>query len=111
MSLTVLLLDPESKYEPSVLYRANITHNLTDMAQEAGLYKPLWRPDEINKNYANEIQEDVERGLNELLNNPEYFKRFNSSNGWGIYKHFVPFVENYLEAIKNYPEAEIYIIR
>lgn len=111
MSLTVLLLDPESKYEPSPIYNANITHNLTDMAEEAGLYKPLWRPEEMGANYANEIQDDVEKGLNELLNNPEYFKRFNSSNGWGLYEHFVPFVEDYLKAIKKYPEAEIYIIK
>ena len=33
--------------EPEGAYSANITHNLGKMAEEAGIYKHLWRPEEI----------------------------------------------------------------
>ena len=30
------------------VFTANITHNLTKMADSVGVYKALWRPEEIN---------------------------------------------------------------
>jgi hypothetical protein len=93
------------------VYWANITHNLGEMADKAGIYKALWRPEEIGAKYAKDIIETVEKGLADLKSRPEYFKQFNSPNGWGMYEHFVPFVEKYLEALKEYPEAEIHISR
>lgn len=93
------------------VYWANITHNLGKMAGEAGIYQALWRPEEIDAKYAKDIIEVVEKGLANLKAKPEYFEQFNSPNGWGMYKHFVPFVEKYLEALKEYPDAEIYISR
>jgi hypothetical protein len=111
MSLDVYLNDPTATYETDSLYWANITHNLGEMADKAGIYKALWRPEEIGAKYAKDIIEIVEKGLADLKARPEYFEQFNSPNGWGMYKHFVPFVEKYLEALKEYPDAEIYISR
>ena len=34
-----------------------------------------------------------------------------ATNGWGMYEHFVPFVEKYLEACKEYPDAVIEVSR
>jgi hypothetical protein len=93
------------------VYWANITHNLAEMASEAGIYKALWRPEEIAKAKAGEIVEILEKGLADLKARPDHFEAFNASNGWGMYKHFVPFVENYLAACKEFPEAEIYVSR
>jgi hypothetical protein len=93
------------------VYWANITHNLGEMAAMAGIYKALWRPEEINKTKAGEIVSLLEKGLAELKARPEYFEQFNSTNGWGLYEHFVPFVEEYLEACKEYPDAIIEISR
>ena len=111
MSLDVYLNDPTATYETDSLYWANITHNLGKMAGEAGIYKALWRPEEIEAKYAKDIIEIVEKGLADLKARPEYFEQFNSPNGWGMYEHFVPFVEKYLQALKEYPDAEIYISR
>ena len=107
MSLDISLIDPTSTYDTEPLYEANITHNLNKMADNAGIYQALWRPEEINAVYAKDIIDIVEKGLNELNKNPSYFEQFNSPNGWGTYKHFVPFVANYLEALKKYPESKI----
>ena len=76
--------------ENEEVYWANITHNLSKMAGEAGIYEALWRPEEIGKTKATEIVE-----LADLKARPEHFKTFNSPNGWGMYEHFVPFVEKY----------------
>ena len=92
-------------------YWANITHNLGKMADEAGIYKHLWRPEEINIKIAKELIEPLTNGLKELKDKPEHFKQFNSSNGWGMYEHFVPFVEKYLNACIEYPDAIVYVSR
>ena len=93
------------------VYWANITHNLNKMAGEAGIYEALWRPEEIGKTKASEIVELLEKGLADLKARPEHFEKFNSPNGWGMYEHFVPFVEKYLEACKEYPDAIIIVSR
>jgi hypothetical protein len=36
---------------------------------------------------------------------PKHYEKFNSSNGWGMYENFVPWIERYLEALKEYPES------
>ena len=92
-------------------YWANITHNLGEMADKAGIYYALWRPEEIGKIKASEIVELLEKGLADLKARPEHFETFNSPNGWGTYEHFVPFVEKYLEACKEYPDAVIEVSR
>jgi hypothetical protein len=81
------------------------------MADKAGIYYALWRPEEIEKVKAKDIIELLEKGLADLKERPKYFEKFNSPNGWGMYKHFVPFVEKYLEACKEFPESIIEISR
>ena len=113
------------------VYWANITHNLGKMAGEAGIYEALWRPhrlkegynilesdhqaewkfEEENKTTAKDIIPLLEKGLADLKARPEHFEKFNSPNGWGMYEHFVPFVEKYLEACKEYPDAIIEVSR
>lgn len=107
------------------VYSGNITHNLGKMAEEAGLYKALWRPYQLKEGYnipeddhhaeykyevenpvrAHEIISIIEKGLEDMIARPAHYKTFDSPNGWGLYKHFVPFIENYLEALKKYPES------
>jgi hypothetical protein len=99
------------KNEEECVYDANITHNLNTMADKADIYKALWRPEEINIFKAKGLIELLEIGLKDLKNRPEYFKEFNSSNGWGMYAHFVPFVEKYLNACKEFPESDIHVSR
>lgn len=131
MSLDVNLKDPTATYETASLYDANITHNLGEMADKAGIYEALWRPHRLIDGYdipeddfnaecefeeksiikSEDIIEIIEKGLKKLKENPEYFKQFNSPNGWGMYEHFVPFVENYLQALKEYPKAIVEVWR
>jgi len=97
--------------ESDEVYWANITHNLGNMAEECGIYKAIWRPEEIGKTKAAEIVEILENGLSDLIKRPDHFQQFNSSNGWGLYENFVPFVSKYLDACKEYPDAIIRVSR
>lgn len=97
--------------EENELYSANITHNLNTMADKAGLYELLWRPEDRGYTKAKDLIEGLKLGLTDLKSRPEYFEQFNSKNGWGMYEHFVPFVEKYLEACVESPEATIRVSR
>ena len=121
MSLDVYLNSPTpsacgecgsmAQYEE--LYSANITHNLSGMAGAAGIYKHLWRPDELEPpiTRAAELIEPLKAGVVWLKTNPEEAKKHNAANGWGLYEHFVPFVEKYLEACIQNPEALVNVSR
>lgn len=110
MSLDIYLKYEEDGNNINV-FDANITHNLGEMASKAGIYKALWRPEEIGAKEAKDIVFILEKGLAKLKKKPEYFSRFNSPNGWGMYEHFVPFVEEVLSACKQYPSAKITVSR
>lgn len=117
--------------ENEEVYWANITHNLGNMADEAGIYEALWRPHRLKEGYnipeedneaeykfecssetkASEIIDILEKGLADLKARPLHFEKFNSSNGWGMYHNFVPFVERYLEACKENPECIVKVDR
>lgn len=93
------------------VYWANITHNLGKMADAAGIYQHLWRPEELGIILAKDLIEPLTEGLKKMKADPDHYKQFNASNGWGLYEHFIPWIEKYLEACKQYPEAEISVSR
>ena len=93
------------------VFEANITHNLTEMADAAGIYEACWRPEESGAVTASDIIHLLEKGLADLKARPEYFKQFEPENKWGTYDGFVPWVEKYLAACKENPEAIIQVDR
>ena len=93
------------------VYDANITHNLGAMANAAGIYHALWRPDEIGLTTAGELIEPLEKGLAKLTADPDAFKVYNPANGWGDYDLLVRFTADYLAACKRYPEARVEVSR
>jgi hypothetical protein len=122
VSLDVYLESPEhtsqrcvhcgSTYEiRDELYSANITHNLSGMASEAGIYEALWHPEEIGALRARDIIHILRAGLRRLKANPERYTKFDAANGWGTYKNFVPWVERYLRACEQLPDAFIRVSR
>jgi hypothetical protein len=107
MSLDVYL----TAVRPTTVYGSNITHNLGRMAEEAGIYQHLWRPEEIGITTAEQLIEPLSVGLALLKSDPARFKAFNAPNGWGMYEHFVPFVEKNLDACRENPDAIISVCR
>jgi TRAP-type uncharacterized transport system substrate-binding protein len=105
MGLDLSLKKTVTEYK--TVFDANITHNLTEMANKAGIYKALWRPEELEITKASQLVNLLEEGLAKLKADPEFYRQFDASNGWGIYDDFVPFVERVLEACKEHPDADI----
>lgn len=97
--------------ETTRIYSRNITHNLTDMARAAGIYEPLWRPDEVVITYAHELIEPLAAGYVRLISDPVEFKRHNPPNGWGTYELLVEFVGDYLTACIKHPHATVSVWR
>jgi hypothetical protein len=107
MSLDISLI----KVMPTSVYSSNITHNLGKMADAAGIYRHLWRPEEIGITKAAQLIEPLEAGLALLKSDPERFKAYDAENGWGRYDNFVPFVEEYLAAAREHPDADVEVDR
>jgi hypothetical protein len=80
-----------------------------------GIYTALWSPEKLLDCKANPtagmLIDPLEEGLEKLKSNPDYFKKFDSPNGWGVYEHFVPFVEKVLDACKKHPKATVFTSR
>ncbi len=94
-----------TKVMPTDVFTSNITHNLNTMADTAGLYAALWRPEEIGVKTAEELIPFLEDGLEALRANPKYYKQFNPESGCGSYEGLVRFVEEYLQACRENPDA------
>ena len=92
-------------------FTANITHNLGEMAEKAGIYQALWRPKENGYAKAKNLIHPLEKGLDRLRTYPEFFRQFNPSNGWGTYEILVNFTEAYLSACRKHPHAEVSVWR
>jgi hypothetical protein len=107
MSLDVSL----TKVRSTEVFWANITHNLNDMAEAAGIYKHLWLPEEIGITHAGQLIEPLEAGLKKMKADPDKYREYDSPNGWGKYDDFVPWVERYIEACKQDPDAEVSVSR
>ena len=89
-----------------VLFNTQITHNLVPMAKAAHIYILLWKPYILTIELAKDLIEPLTSGLRDLRDRPEYFKRFNH-RVCGKYINFVVFVEGYLQACKDNPDAKI----
>ena len=101
----------DDEYETKLAYSANITHNLGCMAAEAGIYKHLWRPEEIGITKARELIDPLSYGVALMKREPERFIALNPPNGWGSYDGFVPWIEQYITACCEFPEAEVSVSR
>jgi len=105
MSLNVYL----TKTMRATVYDANITHNLGAMAREAGIHMHLWYPEEIGITKAKQLIEPLRAAVALMRADPTRFEKHNASNGWGLYENFVPFVENYLAACEERPDADVHV--
>jgi len=96
---------------PIEVFDKNITHNLTPMAVAAGIYKHLWRPEELGITKGEQLIDPLRKALNELRENPEKYEAHAPANGWGTYEGLISFVKAYLMACIEYPDADIEVSR
>lgn len=113
MSLDVYLLNNccEHCNRNDEFYSANITHNLSGMAQKAGIYNIVWRPEEHGINYAYQLIEPLTKAIADMKQNPDKYEKYDAPNGWGTYEHFVPWLERYLNACEEDPLSRVRVSR
>lgn len=75
------------------------------MAGEAGIYECLWHPERVGVVTASQLIEPLANALKAMREDPERFKKFDASNGWGTYAKFVPWLEHLLAACVRTPDA------
>ncbi len=100
-----------TRKETLSFFGANITHNLNQMAREAGIYKMLWRPEEIGITKASQLVEPLRAAVVLMRADPARFEKHNAENGWGTYKQFVPWIERYADACAANPDASVHVSR
>ncbi len=96
-----------TKVEREVLFQANYTHNVIEMAEEAGIYDCVWRPDEHGLEIAAHIIGPLRKGIALMKADPERFKKLDPPNKWGSYDTFLPWLESYLAACEEWPAATV----
>jgi len=89
------------------VYWANITHNLTLMAEAAGIYGVLWRPGENGIKTASQLIEPLRKGISAMKADPDRYETYNSPNGWGTYANFLPWLEELLKACEENPNTRV----
>lgn len=89
------------------VHSQNITHNLAAMADEAGIYKHLWRPEEIGIETAEQLILPLRAAIIRMAADPARFIRHNAENGWGTYYQFLPWLRELLEACEENPDATV----
>lgn len=97
--------------ETGEVFSYNITHNLANMADAAGIYGPVWRPEENGITKAKHLIVPLANGLETLEKNRWELKKLNPANGWGDYEGLVQFIKTYLVACIQYPEANVGVSR
>lgn len=98
----------ESEPRRVYVFDANYTHNCARMAEEAGIYKYVWKPEECEDvKTAGDLVEPLRRGINEMESNPSRFIAHNPENGWGSYDSFLPWLRKYLIACMVNENASI----
>jgi hypothetical protein len=100
MSLSIYI---KCKHCNAYLFDANITHNLGKMADKAGIYYAMWRPEEIGVTRPLQLVHILKKGIRELRKYPTYFHDFETANGWGKYEHLLELAVDYFKACVQYP--------
>jgi hypothetical protein len=103
MSLDITL----TAVRPTCVYDGSLTVNLAAMAKSAGLYHVLWSPKEQGILKAADLVKPLSRGLETLKDDPERFRKFDPSNGWGSYDEFIGFVARLLAVCEQNPDAQV----
>ena len=107
MSLDIYL----TAVRPTTVFESNITHKLTAMADAAGLYRALWRPNEMELVKAEQLIPILVAGRETLVTRRADMEALNPSNGWGSYDGLLRVVDEYLAACREHPDADISVSR
>lgn len=85
----------------------NYTSNVSGMWRKA-LGKPLGEYDGV---LAGDMIPDLERAVNDMIQNPQVYLPMNPDNGWGNYGGAKQYLEDILAACREHPKAFFHLSR
>ena len=94
-----------------VVFDKNITHNCGSHASALGIYKHLWRHEELKITQAIELISPLYTALKEIQANPTKYESCDPVSGWGTVESFTEFLKKVLQACLEHPYAEIEVSR
>ena len=97
--------------KPCTIWAIGITHNMTAMAEAAGLYECMWRPDEMCITLASQMIHPLRCGIAVLKREKKNLEKLNPENGWGSYDILLSVAQRYLAACEKNPNAEVEVSR
>lgn len=86
------------------VHKQNITHNLSSMAKQLGIYDFLWGEQERS---AGDMIKPLNIAIRLLNKNIDHYKKWDAENGWGTAEDFLLWLEELLGACIDNPSAEI----
>ena len=93
--------------KPCTIWAIGITHNLTAMAEAAGLYECMWRPEEICITLASQMIHPLRCGIAVMEQHKEKLEKLNPENGFGNYEFLLSVAQRYLAACEEHPNATV----
>lgn len=90
-------------------YDGNITSNASRIFNEAFNTNGYWT-DLLNGNSSSDVVPIVKQALINLCEKPSHYKQFDSPNGWGIWRDFLPFLAELHEGMINNPNDIIEVM-
>lgn len=96
------------------VFTRNITHNVNGIAEAIGVYGAVWRPEENGISKAHQVAEVLRPALEKLRANTDGYRdyrRLEPENGWGSVEGLINFLEAYLAACEQHPQADVAVWR
>ena len=105
MSWDILLKINTGKEDREVVDCGNYTYNVAPMYQKA-MGKTI---SDFNNMKCKDAISILEKGVKEMEENPDVYKKMNPENGWGDYEGSLDYLKNFLKECRQNPECIIEI--
>lgn len=93
--------------EGADVFVASVTHGLAKMAEAVGLYELLWHPERSGIVHARDLIDPLTDGLARLRRDRSRLDPFTPPPRRGNRFVLIDFMESYLVACQDYPQAEV----
>lgn len=90
------------------VWDGNFTSNLGSMAVALDISKYVYGSPETQGVKAKHFIIPIQAAVEELHDNGAKYKKYEANNGWGTVEQFQKFLSEYLEALKEYPGANVW---
>ena len=90
------------------VYEGSISSFFTEMAGAAGVYRQVWRPEELGIEKASQLIEPLRAGIYRMEDSQKKFRSLNGTEKWETSDRFRQFLSEYLRACEQHPDADVY---